>query len=84
MTPAASPTRVAHRGIVQAARAAGSLLLHTAAALTLIVALEPALRARTDLTALGMAEARGIGLAVALVTAVLIWTALGFLPRRSR
>ena len=67
-----------------ASRAAVSLLVHVGAALAVLLALEPVLRARADLTPDAMASYRGIGLTVLLISAVAIWALPSLLPRRQR
>jgi len=55
-------------------RAAGSLALHLAAALALIVALEPLLHGpNADRNQDAIAHTRGVALAVALIAAVMLW-----------
>ncbi len=70
-------------------RAAASLAVHLLAALALIVAFEPLLHGpNADLTQDAIAHTRGVGLAVALIVAVVLWalpdTAERIVNRRSR
>lgn len=66
-------------------RATLSLLFHMAAAVALIVALEPLLHGpHVELAQDAITKTRGIGLAVALIIAVAIWGRPSLLPRRSR
>lgn len=66
-------------------RATLSLLFHMAAAVALIVALEPLLHGpHVELAQDAITKARGIGLTVALIIAVAIWGLPSLLPRRPR